>query len=548
MSTYSSQIFSRGVTYGYWEARPPNPKEGDIHSWGTEEEGELITWKYDGDYWVRIKSLNLIGGPEDLLVRENGEEFERNLTIQDYSGNVWKWNYINESEVSDETGDKWVRVKFANLSTVNKEGVGLPVPEANETFLNQAVVKTSNKVWINDVNEWVLVNHIDVATDADLPVRTSIQNIEGGTTILESPIRIKVNNTDSIKEWDINNLEFTSAANGIYTVEYIAQLPATGIPSQRIAITNETGLFASSDPAVAAWSTVNNRWELETAVVSNYSSIASAEEHATPGTWVGSTGGTIVSKSNARILDTQTKQAWVYQSGVYYPSIITVNTVNASALIKGDSASPAGWTLGLTGVGAGDVGTKVSSGGKLTLTSTKSSTPQAASVYNSLFYEDAGLSISSFSYIKFRLQILDLNYSGGSSSVSARCFFSVGRSTGSGNTLSRIDIGQGVSSAGTRGQGNFFNGSANTDYSELMGQIEDLLTNETLIQIALFGSRIVWRVGSTPWKECKEGKPTFASGTGTPYISMACAAQNGNTSGNSSCICTIRDLQYIRYT
>lgn len=174
------------------------------------------------------------------------------------------------------------------------------------------------------------------------------------------------------------------------SVSTFANLPATATTGARISITGESSLFDTTNyPAIVRWS--GSVWQLESAAAT-YLNVATVEFAS--GVWTG-TGGTVATKSGALVRDTTYNEVWVWNStsNIFVPKYLGLTTVDNQEKIKGDSATPAGWST-ITNTGS----TLVTNGSELVFTATSSS---STSSNNRIFFTDtAGTGTTNNFYMK----------------------------------------------------------------------------------------------------------------------------------------------------
>ena len=175
-------------------------------------------------------------------------------------------------------------------------------------------------------------------------------------------------------------LVYTSEIFGgaaVILVTTFGDLPVAGEVDQRALVTGETSLFSSSYPVICVWET--EQWKLESARCT-YLNLGAAEFGG--GVWVG-TGASLNTSSKCEIIDTTYNESWIWNStsNIFVPSYLGLTTIGNQEKIKGDSATPAGWSF-TTNTG----GSVVTSGGKLVFTATSSSAGGGTSSNNRIFF------------------------------------------------------------------------------------------------------------------------------------------------------------------
>lgn len=183
---------------------------------------------------------------------------------------------------------------------------------------------------------------------------------------------------------------------GTVSVSTFANLPATATTGERISITGESSLFDTTKyPAIVVRN--GSAWQLESAAAT-YLNIAAVEFAS--GTWTGTGGITVGTKSGALLRDTTYNEVWVWNStsNIFVPRYLGLTTVNNQEKIKGDSAAPTGWSFTTTGTSSA-----TTSGGKLVFTSTRagSTGSNASRVF---FTDTAGTGTTNNFYMKCLFQ------------------------------------------------------------------------------------------------------------------------------------------------
>jgi hypothetical protein len=330
------------------------------------------------------------------------------------------------------------------------------------------------------------------------------------------------------------------------SVATFGDLPATGVTNQRISITAESGLFnTTSYPAVVAWS--GSAWQVESAAAT-YVNIGAVEFAS--GTWTG-TGGTVGTKTGARILDTTYNESWVWNStnSVFLPTGLANKTINNIKSIKGDSTSPTGWTQTLSnGVGTGTLGvatattSAISVGGPTALTLGATATQNLSTgAYTGYSFTDTNISTTTKFYFKGLVSQSLVRGGGISGSVNIRLQYENGSVS--------LDFG-GYDSSGGGGtkDGLFFNPQTNGIYTTAAGgtNTEDVMTSETLVQLYVEGERAFVKVGNNPWKNVR----VYSGGqraTAAKAFQLLAVVQP-SASGTYSSTLKVAYVQTMRYT
>lgn len=326
--------------------------------------------------------------------------------------------------------------------------------------------------------------------------------------------------------------QYFGTGGGTVSVSTFANLPATGTTGQRISITGESSLFNTTNyPAIVSWN--GSLWQLESAAAT-YLNIAAVEFAS--GTWTGTGGITVGTKSGALLRDTTYNEVWVWNStsNIFVPRYLGLTTVNNQEKIKGDSATPAGWSF-TTSTGS----TITTSAGKLVFTATSSS---GFSSNNRIFFTDtAGTGTTNNFYMKCLYQRTtwerpttggldifirhDTGYAGnavefGDADTSFASTFNgrfVNRATGAG-------VGYPTSSTANRGDNGW--------------------QSETLVQFRIIaGATAQVKIGNGGWHDI--AVTSCRAGSNTLRFEFGVSSNNSPTNIAQG---TVRYLQAIRYT
>lgn len=328
---------------------------------------------------------------------------------------------------------------------------------------------------------------------------------------------------------------YTSAYFGTtptVSVSTFGNLPASPTTNQRVSITGESGLFDTTTyPAIVRWS--GSAWQLESCAAT-YLNIAAVEFAS--GTWTG-TGGTVGTKTEARIIDTTYNESWTWNStsNIFVPSYLNLTAIQNQQKIKGDSATPSGWvsTLGVTGC------TQTSDGSKLTFYAQSAS---SQTYLSTLGFDDTSRTLTSNFYMKCLIaRANDANWNQATTGQIAMYLqYLSGPSTGKAVEFGDADIS---SSAGTSFTGNFINRAGTFATYTATANRGDVLTTETLLQFRVIeGAAAQVKVGTGGWHDIAVS--TCRSGAGTSFT----IGVSSNNSATNKAQCTLRYLQAIRYT
>jgi hypothetical protein len=332
----------------------------------------------------------------------------------------------------------------------------------------------------------------------------------------------------------------------IYTSEYFGgtaipsvstfgDLPASGVTDQRISITGESSLFdTTSYPAIVAWS--GSAWQLESCAAT-YLNIAAVEFAS--GTWTG-TGGTVGTRSGARIVDTTYNEPWIWNSGnsLFVPSYLGGISIADAKSIKGDSATPSGWTPTVTAVN----GSLTTDGSRLTFYARGTT---GTTNVSTLSYSDAGRTTSSNFYMKCLAQrstSANWNTETSPGPITFHLEYISGPTTGRIVEFGDADIN---GSSTTLAEGKFFNRTSTTIelYSATANRGANL-TVETLLQFHIIAGTVAQvKVGNGAWHDIAVSTCRFVSG-GTTFAFGVSARNHTNNKAEGK----LRYLQAIRYT
>lgn len=316
------------------------------------------------------------------------------------------------------------------------------------------------------------------------------------------------------------------------SVPTFGDLPNSGTTGDRVNITGESSLFnVTNYPAIVRWG--GSAWELESCAAT-YLNIAAVEFAS--GTWTG-TGGTVDTRSGARIIDTTYNESWIWNSisNIFVPSYLGLTTVSNQQKIKGDSATlDSGWTSQV------DAACSLTVDGGNKLLATAASATTASRYTRFIFTDTAGTGTTNNFYMKCLLQ---------------RTNFTMG-TTGGINLYFRHDTGNGghavefgdgsLTSGSIEVAGKFMNRAVtwNVAYTATANRGDTAWTSETLVQFrVLAGAAAQVKIGTGAWHDiavttCR-GPITilrFEIGVGSNNSSLNIAAMK------------LRYLQAIRYT
>jgi hypothetical protein len=317
------------------------------------------------------------------------------------------------------------------------------------------------------------------------------------------------------------------------SVSTFANLPASGTANRRIAITGESALFdTTTHPAVVRWN--GSIWELESCAAT-YLNIAAVEFAS--GTWTG-TGGTVGTISGARIVDTTYNEPWIWNSAnsLFVPSYLGGISIADAKSIKGDSATPSGWSSNVTAVN----GSLTTDGSKLTLYANGTSSTTNVSVIS---YSDASRTTTSNFYMKCLAQ----RTASGNWNQSTTGQIAFYLQYVSGPTTGRIvEFGDADISdvAGTSFTGKFIDRTGTIAQYSATANRGDVLTTETLLQFRIIAGTVAQvKVGNGAWHDIAVSTCRFISG-GTTFAFGVSAYNNTSNKAEGK----LRYLQAIRYT
>jgi hypothetical protein len=323
---------------------------------------------------------------------------------------------------------------------------------------------------------------------------------------------------------------FATGGTAIVSVSTFASLPTTATTGQKISITGESSLFDTTNyPAVVRWS--GSIWELDSAAAT-YLNIAAVEFAS--GTWTGTGGTTVATRSGALLKDTTYNEVWVWSStsNIFVPKYLGLTTINNQEKIKGDSATPAGWSF-TTNTGS----TVVTSGGKLVFTATSSS---STSSNNRIFFTDtAGSGTTNNFYMKCLYQRTTwARPNTGGLDIFIR------HDTGNGGRI--VEFGDADTSFATTFNGKFTDRAtgAGVGYTATANRGDTGWQSETLVQFRVIaGVTAQVKIGTGGWHDI--AVTTCRSGAGTLRFEFGCTSNNSPTNIATG---TVRYLQAIRYT
>jgi hypothetical protein len=320
--------------------------------------------------------------------------------------------------------------------------------------------------------------------------------------------------------------------SAVLSVATFGNLPVTGATDQRISITGESSLFdTTSYPAIVAWS--GSAWELESCAAT-YLNVGAVEFAS--GTWTG-TGGTVSTKSGARIVDTTYKESWIWNStsNIFVPSYLGLTTVNFQQKIKGDSTTlESGWTSQVD-----TACTLVVDGGNKLLATAASAS--SASRYVKFYCTDtAGTGTANNFYMKCLVQ--RTNFTMG---TTGGINFYLRHDTGNGGRI--VEFGDGSNTQGSIDVGGKFMNRASTfnvTYTATANRGDTAWTSETLVQFrVLAGAAAQVKIGTGAWHDIAVS--TCRTGPATLRFEMGVASNNSSL---NIAACKLRYLQAIRYT
>lgn len=319
------------------------------------------------------------------------------------------------------------------------------------------------------------------------------------------------------------------------SVATFGDLPAIGVSEQRIIVTGEWTTFSVSAPVIICWDSTNEEWQLESAKAT-YLKIADAEFAS--GVWTG-TGGSIPTKPGAILVDTTYNESWVWNStsNIFVPSYLGLATVDSQQKIKGDSATPAGWSF-TTELGS----TVVTDGSKLVFTATSSS---GNSSNNRIFFTDtAGTGTTNNFYMKCLFQRTTFTRA----TTGALDIF-IRHDTGNGGSI--VEFADANTSTASTFNGRFANRTtgAGTGYTATANRGDTGWQSETLVQFRVIAGATnalniaQVKIGTSGWHDISVG--TCRTGAGSLRFEFGVTSNN-----NPSNIAQgkVRYLQAVRYT
>ena len=317
------------------------------------------------------------------------------------------------------------------------------------------------------------------------------------------------------------------------SVSTFGDLPTVGMVNQRILVTGEWNTFSVSAPVIVSWNSVSAEWELESGRCI-YSNVGAAEFAS--GTWAG-TGGTVTTKSGARIVDTTYNESWVWNStsNIFVPNYLGLTTVGNQQKIKGDDETlESGWTS--------DISTTctlaVDGGNKLLATATGAS---SVSKFVKLHFTDTtGTGTTNNFYMKCLLQRTTFTQA---TSGAINLYFR--HDTGNGGHAVEFGDGQ-TTNVGIEVAGKFMDrtGTFNVTYSATANRGDTAWTSETLVQFRVIaGATAQVKIGTGAWHDIAVS--TCRSGVTALRFEIGVFATNNLT---NIAACKLRYLQAIRYT
>ena len=318
------------------------------------------------------------------------------------------------------------------------------------------------------------------------------------------------------------------------SVATFGDLPASVTTDKRIAITGESALFDTTNhPAVVRWS--GSVWELESCAAT-YLNIAAVEFAS--GTWTG-TGGTVGTRSGARIVDTTYNESWVWNSAnsLFAPSYLGGISIADAKRIKGDSLTlETGWSSTVTATN----GSLTTDGSKLTFYANGTTSTTNVSVVS---YSDASRTTTSNFYMKCLAQ-RTVSGNWNQSTTGQLTFYLQyvnGPTTGRIVEFGDADISD---AAGTSFTGKFIDRTGTIAQYSATANRGDVLTTETLLQFRIIaGVTAQVKVGNGAWHDIAVSTCRFVSG-GTTFAWGVSASNNVSNKAEGK----LRYLQAIRYT
>lgn len=335
---------------------------------------------------------------------------------------------------------------------------------------------------------------------------------------------------------------FGSGGAVTVSVSTFADLPAVGADEQRISITGESSLFdTATHPAIVRWS--GSFWHLESAAAT-YLNIAAVEFAS--GTWTGTGGTTVGTKSGALLRDITYNEVWIWNStnNIFVPRYLELTAIGNQQKIKGDSLTIPGWTSQVDATCT----LVVDGGNKLFATAYGNSTAPTARYTRFYFTDTAGTGNLNNFYMKCLLQRTTLTM-GTTGGVNLYIRHDTGNPGFSGAI---VEFGDGSATAGSITiNGKFMDRTSG--WSTIYGNCAnrgDTWTSETLVQFrvkALGGENrkgfAQVKIGTGAWHDI--GLTTCRSGSLSLRFEIGVAAANNPTNVAAM---KLRYLQAIRYT
>lgn len=324
--------------------------------------------------------------------------------------------------------------------------------------------------------------------------------------------------------------QYFGTGGGILSVSTFANLPATATTGQKISITGESSLFnTATHPAIVSWS--GSAWQLESAAAT-YLNIAAVEFAS--GTWTGTGGTTVGTKSGALVRDITYYDEWVWNStsNIFTPRYLGLTTVGNQQKIKGDSAAPAEWSF-TTNTGS----TVVTSGGKLVFTATSS--PGNSSNNRIYFTDTAGTGTTNNFYMKCLYQRTTWERA-----TSGGLDIFIRHDTGNGGNI--VEFGDADTSFASTFNGRFTNRAtgAGVGYTATANRGDTGWQSEILVQFRVIaGATAQVKIGTGGWHDIAVS--TCRSGAGTLRFEFGVTSNNSPSNIAQG---TVRYLQAIRYT
>jgi hypothetical protein len=333
--------------------------------------------------------------------------------------------------------------------------------------------------------------------------------------------------------------QYFATTGGILSVSTFANLPATATTGQRISITGESSLFnTATHPAIVRWSGVV--WELESAAAT-YLNIAAVE--FANGTWTGTGGTTVGTKSGALVRDITYYDEWVWNStsNIFVPKYLGLTTIGNQQKIKGDSLTlEAGWTSQVDATCT----LVVDGGNKLFATAYGNSVAPNARYTRFYFTDTAGTGNTNNFYMKCLLQRTTLTM-GSTGGVNLY----IRHDSGFNGKI--VEFGDGSATSGSITiNGKFMDrtGGWSTIYTATANR-GDTWTSETLVQFRVIAGATnalgiaQVKIGTGGWHDISVG--TCRTGAGTLRFEVGVAGANNPLNVAAM---KLRYLQAIRYT